>query len=470
MHGMTYGDALKTIIITFSVLTLACLPSFSQPKDASVNLPATPVGQHAQAYLKAFNSSDEGSMRSFFEEHVAKSALKDVPLEERLSRFRQMKQRLGSLQVKKVIESSRESVLILVLAKGGNSMQLSFQFESQAPFGLLGIRVEDLGEGDEGIGTPSRKADDAEVVAATRSFLDSLAKIDQFSGVALLARKGMVVFEGAYGYADRERKIPNRTDTRFNLGSINKRFTKTAIHQLAAQGKLALTDPIRKFLPDYPNKEAADKVTVKHLLDMQSGIGDFFGERYQTTPKEKLRSISDYLPLFADKPLEFEPGTGRRYSNGGYVVLGAIIEKASGRDYYTFVRENIFAPAGMASTESFEKDKEVANRALGYTRDNTNESWRSNYATLPAKGSSAGGGYSTAHDLLRFIGALEARKIPAPDTEQGLGIAGGAPGMNAALEWEPKTGYVIVVLSNFDPPAAEQVARQIRAWLPQSAK
>jgi D-alanyl-D-alanine carboxypeptidase len=213
-------------------------------------------------------------------------------------------------------------------------------------------------------------------------------------------------------------------------------------------------------------KEAAQKVTIQHLLDMQSAIGDFFGERYQATPKEKIRTIADYLPLFADKPLEFEPGTNRRYSNGGYIVLGAIIEQASGKAYYTFVKENIFSPAGMASTDAFEKDEEVSNRALGYTRESQDQSWHSNYETLPAKGSSAGGGYSTAQDLLRFVVALEKGRIPVPDTVGGLGIAGGAPGMNAVVEWDPTLGYVIIVLSNFDPPAAERVARQMRTWLP----
>ena len=116
----------------------------------------------------------------------------------------------------------------------------------------------------------------------------------------------------SYGLANREKKIPNTTGTKFNLGSMNKSFTQVAIAQLAAEGKLSLKDPIKKFLPDYPNKEAAEKVTVEQLLTMSSGIGDFFNERYEATPKKKLNSISAYLPLFADKPLAFEPGSKRR--------------------------------------------------------------------------------------------------------------------------------------------------------------
>lgn len=181
-------------------------------------------------------------------------------------------------------------------------------------------------------------------------------------------------------------------------------------------------------------------MTVRHLLEMTSGIGDFFGDRYESTPKEKIRSLKDYLPLFADKPLEFEPGTRNRYSNGGYVVLGLIIEKVSGVDYYTYVREHIFKPAAMLDSDSYEKDASIPNRALGYMRDGS--SWKPNYETLPGRGSSAGGGYSTAHDLLKYTMALKEGTLGEAneETRGGFGIAGGAPGLNASLEWNPKSG------------------------------
>jgi D-alanyl-D-alanine carboxypeptidase len=367
--------------------------------------------------------------------------------------------------LKQVIQTTPQLVSAVLQAKEGNTLQFDFEFEPQAPHGLIGIRVEDMGgrRGEQVLRAP--KADDVELVKATEAYVDSLVKTDEFSGVLLLAKDGKPFFEKAYGYADRDRKIPNRIDTRFNVGSINKTFTTIAIHQLAAAGKLSLDDTIGKYLPDYPNKEAARKVTIQQLLGMTSGIGDFFGDRYQATPKEKIRTIRDYLPLFADKPLEFEPGTKERYSNGGFIVLGAIIERVSGTDYYSYVREHIFKPAGMLETESYEKDKEVPNRALGYTRG-ADGAWQSNYGTLPAKGSSAGGGYSTAEDLLKYTVALKNGILYHPRAGGGLGIAGGAPGLNAALDWNPRSGYVIIVLENFDPPAAVRVARQIRAWLP----
>jgi CubicO group peptidase (beta-lactamase class C family) len=199
---------------------------------------------------------------------------------------------------------------------------------------------------------------------------------------------------------------------------------------------------------------------------MTSGIGDFFGNRYESTPKEKIRLLADYLPLFADKPLEFEPGTRNLYSNGGYIVLGLVIEKASAEDYYVYVRKHIYKPAGMLDSDWYDKDSSVPNRALGYTRDGS--TLRPNYPSLPGRGSSAGGGYSTADDLLKYTIALNEGKFggTGEDMRGGFGIAGGAPGLNAALDWDQKSAYTIVVLSNFDPPSAQRVARQIRSWLP----
>jgi D-alanyl-D-alanine carboxypeptidase len=317
------------------------------------------------------------------------------------------------------------------------------------------------------VSSPDPKADEAELAAAVREHLESKTAADEFSGVVLVARNDRVVFHEAYGNADRDKAIPNRKDTKFNLGSINKNFTRVAVLQLANRGKLSLDDKIGKFLPSYPNARAAGNVTIRHLLNMTSGIGDFFGDRYDATPKEKIRTLQDYLPLFADLPLEFKPGTANRYSNGGYLVLGLIIEKAAGMDYYDYVRENIFKPCGMLDTDSFPRDADTPNLALGYTLEEAGSpELVLNHATLPGRGSSAGGGYSTAGDMLKYVLAVKEGKIHLPDAASGLGIAGGAPGINATVEWDPRTGWIVIVLTNLDPPAAGLVSRRIVAWLP----
>ena len=185
--------------------------------------------------------------------------------------------------------------------------------------------------------------------------------------------------------------------------------------QLIAAGKISPDDKLGKFLPDYPNREAAEKVTVAHLLAMRSGIGDFFGPKFDAAPKGQFRKNVDFIPLFAGEPLAFEPGTKNQYSNGGYVLLGAIIEKVTGVSYYDYVRENIFKPAGMKDTDSFEADKMPVNAANGFTSKNPGGKRINNVDTRPAKGSSAGGGYSTVSDLLKFSLAIQSRKLLVPD-------------------------------------------------------
>jgi len=449
---------IPALIQSILVIAVVCQVSAQE----KVSLPDSPAGRLVAAYLKAYNSGNADNVREFFRNNTSREALDRASAEERTERYQRLHDRLGSLEIRRVIEAKGGYCSVLMRAEKGGYFIFEFELEETSPHHLVRLMVDEAeGENQQ----LSRKQNRAELIVSVEAFLDSLAAADEFSGVVLIAKDGKPFFQKAYGFADREQKIPNRIDTKFNLGSINKSFTKVAIHQLVAKGKISLDDPIKKHIPVYPNKEAAEKVTVKHLLDMTSGIGDFFGDRYQSTPKEKLRSIKDYLPLFADKPLEFEPGTGQRYSNGGYIVLGAIIEAASATDYYAYVRENVFKPADMDETESYEKDKPMANRALGYTRSGDG-SWGSNYGTLPAKGSSAGGGYATAEDLLKYTIALKAGVLYNPDAAGPMLIAGGAPGLNAALDWDLGKDQAIIVLSNLDPPAAQRVARQIRFWLP----
>ena len=433
---------------------------------AQESTPGRPATAHLKAYIEAFNSGSPETMRAFFQAHYAESALRETPMEERVARFPAVKSRLQSIRVERIAAEQPFQTFALARAGNGESFLLRATVEKTPPYKLLFIFFEPVDD-PENLVIPEPKANDQGLVSAVRTYLEGETRADQFSGVVLIAKDSRVLFHEAFGNADREKKLPNRKDTRFNLGSINKSFTRVAIHQLEKQGKLSLDDPIKKHLPDYPNRAAAEKVTIRHLLNMTSGIGDFFGSRYDATPKEKIRTLQDYLPLFADLPLEFEPGTSNRYSNGGYIVLGLIIEEASGVDYYAYVREHIFKPCGMLDTDSFARDAGVPNVALGYTREGRSDGARVlNHATLPGRGSSAGGGYSTADDMLKYVMALKAGTIFLPDIASGLGIAGGAPGINSAVEWDRRSGYVVIVLTNFDPPTAGQTARRIRGWLP----
>ena len=307
-----------------------------------------------------------------------------------------------------------------------------------------------------------------ELVRRMTTSLDSLAKAGQFSGVALLAKNGAPVFQHAYGMADRERGAANNTETAFNLGSINKVFTQIAILQLRAAGKLDLDSTLATYWPDYPKKEVARKITIRQLMRHTSGIGGNIFDPPVGGKRNDIRTLKDYLPLFVNQPLAFEPGTRNAYSNAGYVVLGLVIERLSGADYYTYVNEHIFRPTQMTRTGSFAVDSLPPNTAIGYTRGDEdaplNTPLRPNTHELPGRGSSAGGGYSTAQDLVKFLQALRENRIPN-GLPAGLGIAGGSGGMNAIVEGGLPGGYDLIVLANLDPPVAERVARMTREWL-----
>jgi CubicO group peptidase (beta-lactamase class C family) len=342
-------------------------------------------------------------------------------------------------------------------------------------WGLGGLMVAGIGFGQEAKAASAATAakavgmSEAEVVAALGKDLAAKAATDAFSGVVVLAKEGKPIFRQAYGFADLGLKVPNNPETRFNLGSINKVFTRLSIEQLVLAGKVSLDDTIGKWLPDYPNKDAAAKVTVRQLRDMRSGLGDIFTEEFDQGAKDRLLKVRDFFALFANKPLLFEPGTRQQYSNAGYVVLGAIVEAASGQDYYEYVREHIYKPAGMTSTDSWELDVPVPNRAVGYTLNGPRGpapggGRRNNLFSSFFKGSPAGGGYSTVDDLLRFDTALRSGVLFKDGRRiVGIGAAGGTPGCNALLEQMPQ-GYTLIVLSNYDPPSAEKVGQAVRGW------
>jgi CubicO group peptidase (beta-lactamase class C family) len=250
-----------------------------------------------------------------------------------------------------------------------------------------------------------QQLDDDRIVQDLRSSLNEVVAQDRFSGAVLLAKNGTILVEQAYGFADHAFNARNRLDTKFNLGSMGKMFTAVAILQLVEQNRLSLNDLLVKVVPDYPNAQIASRITIHQLMTHTSGLGDFFGKAFQDTPKDKFSTIAAHLPLFVDKPLLFEPGTKWSYSNAGFIVVGLVIEKVSGQSYYDYVREHIFKSAGMINTDNYFIDADIPNLALGYITAGAGATSsgprRTNFYFLQ-RGASAGGGYSTVEDLLRF--------------------------------------------------------------------
>jgi len=449
-------------------------------------VPKTAAGTEFSTWLRAFNSGE----RTQIEEVRKLFANPPGPDVDGDMAFRKM---TGGFDLRKIEESSATRMSGLVQERSSDQFaHFSMVVEENAPHRITEWHLDAVATPAEfAIGRMSEGA----AVEAAKTRIDELVKDEKFSGAVLVTKNGKAVLSGAYGLADREKKIPNSLNTKFRIGSMNKMFTAVSILQLVQAGNIKLSEPFGKYIADYPNKEAASKVSIEQLLTHTGGTGDIFGPQFQEHRKD-LRSLQDYVKLYGKRGLEFEPGSRWEYSNYGFLLLGVVVERVSGKSYYDYVREKVYAAAGMNSTGSLAEDENVPERSIGYTSFGGGE-LHANGDTLPYRGTSAGGGYSTVGDLQRFASALinhklldaehtdllTTGKVATPrggkyafgffddGAESGarhFGHGGGAPGMNGGLQIYPQSGYVITVLANLDPPAASRVSDFIANRLPKN--
>jgi CubicO group peptidase (beta-lactamase class C family) len=319
---------------------------------------------------------------------------------------------------------------------------------------------------------------------ATRAAIEAyLAELndDNFSGVVLVAKDFVPFATKATGYADRARGAPNATITPFNIASVTKVFTAVAIGELIDQGKVSLDDPLTKYLPTYP-KPAGDQITIAMLLGHTAGLGDYLGDSGYVRVRESFESISDLIgAVNTDVSAGAVPGKTFAFSNTGYLLLGAVIEKASGRDYYDYMDNEIFAKAGVAAGFLHNTEEERTDRgfALGYRPDES-----TNWSSLPIRGTPATGAYATAPDLLSFHKALATGALAKPETLKRLVISGPnagqtPPGLTSGVFAGDEVGasavfamtpndYTVIVLANIGA-AAQPVADRILKLLASSS-
>ena len=460
-----------------SLMCLTLAVSTACAEDAKLVWPSGELSAHAQAWFEQLHG-DDAAARAFFATHMAPNG---VPIETRLERRRGMLEQAGVLVPLRILDSGPTSMRVRVRTGKGEVAVATIQGELDSPHRMLGVRIE-LGEdtdgGPGGPGPRGPRLTDAKAVEQITGQLNSSTQAGSFSGAVLLARGGKPLLEHAWGEADRAKHLANTTTTRFNLGSIGKIFTRTALAQLAEAKKLSLDDKLSRYLPDFPH---ADEITLAMLAAHRSGVGDFFNDAYDKADRSKLRHNRDYLALIRDQPLWFPPGSQMRYSNGGYVLLGEVIAKASGEDYYDYLERHVFAPAGMKSTSAAIEGDGTPGVARGYTTEGAKRGERvDNASTRPARGSAAGGSYSTLRDLFAFDQALLGAKLagtewsnwvvggPRPDPRVAapasgpgsFGFAGGAPGISS--EWLHEGDCTLIVLTNLDPSTTKAAIVPLR--------
>jgi D-alanyl-D-alanine carboxypeptidase len=470
-------------------------PDLAPPKMTAAEIETARKGvpyRQFSGWLEALNTGDRERMRQFLETNFPTRNL------DRDMTFRELS---GGLELRGLERATATTLTGLVQERDSDQFaRFTVVVEADEPHRIAQLALGAIPRPAE---FPVPRMSEAEIITALRAKLDKDAAAGHFAGAIIVAKNGQVLFSGAYGLADREKKVANKLDTRFRIGSMNKMFTAVSILQLVQAGKIKLTDPLGAYITDYPNQDVATKVTVHHLLTHTGGTGDIFGPEYNARRLE-LRTLNDYVALYGKRAPAFAPGSKWAYSNYGMVLLGALVERVSGRSYYEYVAENIYKPAGMTLSGSEPESEAVPDRSIGYMRAQGSigsgtlrqqaGAWTPNTDTLPYRGTSAGGGYSTVRDLMKFADALmRHRLLNAGYTEllitgkvdsgggrkyaygfedgrkDGIGAVGhggGAPGMNGDLRIYPRSGYVVAVLSNLDPPAAQQVSEFLDSRLP----
>jgi CubicO group peptidase (beta-lactamase class C family) len=454
-------------------------------------LPDTLIGRQFGEWVAAFNSGDRERMRRFVAERWdPEAAQSSNPL---ANFFEDVYPDFRRITIERILYSSDYRLVTLGReAVTGQWVKMYARVGIHPPhrFVLNGLFMD---PGPEEL-RPKKKPTVAAAVARLRDLLEKQTAADDFSGVVLVARQGSPLLKAAYGWSGRERKLPMKIETRFNLASMGKMFTAVAICQLAEAGKLSFDDPVSKLLPDYPNRPVATKVTIHHLLTHTSGLGDYFEKPGYEAAKDRLKIPWDYVLFTAADPLAFAPGTDVRYSNTGFMVLGAIIERLSGQRFSDYVRRHIFQPAGMANSGYNETDAEVPDLAVPYHSNGWDPAFRGEPQRSPllwvgagrrtGQGGPAGGGYSTVGDLVKFATALRGSKLLGPvytrrvltgegevdafgalqlthrygflyqtaAGERTLGHSGVYPGVSGELAMFLDRNVTMVSLSNLDPP------------------
>lgn len=302
---------------------------------------------------------------------------------------------------------------------------------------------------------------------------------EKFSGVISIVQGSKNIFQGGYGFADKANEIPNRMDTKFGTASAGKVFVATAILNLIEQKIINFDTTIGEVLK-FDLKEIDSGITISQLLNHTSGIPDYFDESVMNNyeelwiniPNYRIRKSSDLIPLFIDKPMMYPKGERFQYNNTGYVVLGLVIEEITGKPFDVYLQETIFDTCRMTDTGYFELDRLPAKCAFSYIFDYKRNEYRTNIFSIDAKGSGAGGAFTTAHDIEKFWTALvngelinkeSLEKMFSPQIAEGYygfgvwllngkipSFQGCDPGVNFITSYDLGKQLIVTILSNVD--------------------
>ena len=453
------------------------MPNTGSPMHNRGTAPQLDGDARIEGLLVAINSNSRQSLMDFLRVHVALPSSSPTTMDEYADwfvSFSRLSQGIVLREIKPVETSDFTQTVVVEDRIYSATHEFHLRFEPFEDGKILEIEV-----GPSEMQCIARSQ--ADCLGQVQDLCDRGARAGVFSGTVLIARGSEVLFEYACGAANKRYDVPNNPDTKFNLGSANKMFTAVAVAQLVERGLLSFTDTVDQYIDDtWLPASVTRRITIHHLLSHTSGLGNYFNETFFSGSRARFRAIDDFKPLVRDDLPAFTPGERFEYSNSGMLLAGVIIERVTGMSYYDYVREAIYAPSGMLDTDCYDIDAPVPNLAMGYIplvdppNRRSASGWRENIFEHVAKGGPAGGGYSTVRDLQRFANSLVSGALVGPEMRQALwtdyagvgygygfnvektasgtmiGHGGGFPGISASFRVALGTGYVVIVLSNYD--------------------
>jgi D-alanyl-D-alanine carboxypeptidase len=484
---------LRSLLITLVTLVIPCAVIDAQ-SSSSAPLPATPVGQLARGWLENCEQPNRDRMTQWLAAHLSDDATRGMSVASRADVLFGVCTANGGFRTVGGPQLAPDTIRMLVVGKqSGTWFRLMVVADDAGKFEGTGLSPSTPPES-----AMPRDLSDVALAAEVRRVVAQVSAPGLFSGIVAVARDTHMIVRVTGGYANRASHTAITGSTQFTLGSMGKMFTAASIGQLVDQGKLSFDDHVGKFFPDYPNATVRDQVTVGMLLSHTGGLGDFLARRTPEMMTKGVARAAEFMPLYdKDAPL-FPPGTRWAYSNAGLALAGAIVEQVSGEDYPTYIREHIFAPAGMVNSDPNNRPHTSATLVTPYTKFGP-QGPSADWVEAPADiGSPAGGAISTADDLVRFAAALRGGRLVKPSTfaemtkprqtvptgdQYGyameimdvygrtvVGHGGGFPGVSTHLYLVLGSPYTVVVLGNQDPPSDGYAGRMIVALAAEKAK
>ncbi|HEX8640808.1 MAG TPA: serine hydrolase domain-containing protein [Allosphingosinicella sp.] len=375
---------MRSLLALLLLLTLGAAARDSAPERA------------LNDWLTAFNAPDRAVLERF-----AATRMTDPSTAYMLD----MREESGGLDLVQIVTSEPTRLVAMTRERhSGLPSRVTVELERAGSGRLASLAIRPLPVAQEA------------ALAAMDDFAERLAAADRFSGVIAIALNGRPIYQRAFGLANRETGERATLDTRYFFESQGKMFTAVAVLQLVEAGRIALDAPLGTYLTDYSNAETA-RVTVRQLLMHTGGTGDMgIMMPEESANRARYRTIDQIVALNANRPPAFPPGSRFDYSNHGFLLLGAIIQRVTGQDYYDYVAEHVLRPAGMVHTSWPTMDELPRLEGIGIPYRSVDGQYRRALDVMPWRGTPAGGGITTAGDETRFIEALRSGRLISPAT------------------------------------------------------